>query len=87
LAKHTLGIFRPVSSVVGRGALFTAPALAVCYLQTFGIDWLMDPLNIVAIGKQTMRDDGPVLTAWKLIYRRLEPVQDVALHNSAAVDV
>ncbi|KAL3441791.1 hypothetical protein BJX65DRAFT_313521 [Aspergillus insuetus] len=86
LAKHTLGIFRPVSSVVGR-TLFTAPALAVCYPQTLGIDWLIDPLNMVAIGKQTVRHDGPALIAWKLIYRRLEPVQDVALHNAAALEV
>jgi hypothetical protein len=87
LAKHTLGIFQPVSSVVGRGTFFTAPALAVCYPQTFGIDWLIDPLNMVAIGKQTVTDNHPVLTAWKLIYLRLEAVQDVALHNAVTVEV
>ncbi|KAL2844432.1 hypothetical protein BJX68DRAFT_269663 [Aspergillus pseudodeflectus] len=84
LKRHSLGIFRPFSS--GNTNFFTAPALAVCYTRAYGIDWLIDPLNMVAIGKQTiLSSPGP--TAWTLIYRKLEPIKDVALHDAAAMEV
>ncbi|CEL06542.1 hypothetical protein ASPCAL09715 [Aspergillus calidoustus] len=84
LARHNLAIFRPFSS--GNTTFFTAPALAVCYPQAYGIDWLIDPLNMVAIGKQTILS-SPEPTAWTLIYRILGPIKDVALHDAAAMEV